>query len=201
MCVYVCISSKRGVRNTHTHTCSYKALADLFLDTFAFNGHGTLAQMLWMAVPVGERVFMNVCMYVLAQMLWMVVCTYVSTCVGTDALCMSVPVSESVCMCMYVCILCVHMFCVYVCVGTDALCMSVPVAERMCVYVCVCMYVCILCVYICAVCMYVFYMCTYVLYVCIYFICVHMYCMSVCMCCMHVYIYIYIFSLYRTDAS
>ena len=29
-----------------------QGLADLFLDTTAFNGHGTLAQALWAAVPV-----------------------------------------------------------------------------------------------------------------------------------------------------
>ena len=30
----------------------WQGLADLFLDTTAFNGHGTLAQALWAAVPV-----------------------------------------------------------------------------------------------------------------------------------------------------
>lgn len=43
---------------------SWKSLANLFLDTTAFNGHGTLSQMLWMAVPtitlplerIGQRI-------------------------------------------------------------------------------------------------------------------------------------------------
>jgi len=33
----------------------WKSIAQLFLDTTAFNGHGTLSQMLWMAVPTLTR--------------------------------------------------------------------------------------------------------------------------------------------------
>jgi hypothetical protein len=44
--------------DTYVPVCLYasrpdsQALADLFLDTTAFNGHGTLAQALWAAIPV-----------------------------------------------------------------------------------------------------------------------------------------------------
>ena len=49
------IATLEADASPHFLAPKWKSLAQLFLDTTAFNGHGTLSQMLWMAVPTLTR--------------------------------------------------------------------------------------------------------------------------------------------------